>query len=369
LTDFVITPGVRGPYIQPGEDGEMVVVWSTATEEIGVVELAQDEDFSVELQTYRENELASYHIVRIPGLSPGSVWRYRIVDSEEISAEPHVLRTAKSAGQPIRFACFGDSGSGLVAQSLVGNQVLVSEPDFILLTGDLVYPDGAQIDYDIRYFSPYSQLIDHVAVYPCIGNHDVRTNDGEPYLRNFVLPENGPDGVTPERCYAFTYGDAIFVSIDGTLDSDVLRNVVVPWARDLLLDSDRAWRVVYSHFPLYMSGTPSRSQNPDQIALWGGLFDETEVDLYLAGHNHHYERTYPIRGGEIVSEGEGTIYLVTGAGGQFLYEFAPRPDYIAFRDNQNFGFTMVEVDGLRMTIRQISAGGEQLDNFEFVKAD
>ena len=63
---------------------------------------------------------------------------------------------------------------------------------------------------------PYAKLLRFVPFYPSLGNHDVKTDDGAPWLRAFVLPENGPDGVDPERFYWFDYGDARFVALDTT---------------------------------------------------------------------------------------------------------------------------------------------------------
>src|SRR4051794_13288248 len=57
---------------------------------------------------------------------------------------------------------------------------------------------------------------------------------------------------------------------------------------------------------------------------WAALFDRYQVDLVLSGHNHAYERTHPIRGGQRVASApsganvdssSGTTYLMVGGGG------------------------------------------------------
>lgn len=62
---------------------------------------------------------------------------------------------------------------------------------------------------------------------------------------------------------------------------------------------------------------------------WVPLFDRYEVDLVVCGHEHHYERTFPVRGQEgqysrpvaashetdQVDTGQGPVHMVLGGGG------------------------------------------------------
>jgi len=51
---------------------------------------------------------------------------------------------------------------------------------------------------------------------PCLGNHDTGpgSGDGANYNRLFALPRSiGPHGSGTEDYYAFTYGNAVFVSL------------------------------------------------------------------------------------------------------------------------------------------------------------
>ena len=63
--------------------------------------------------------------------------------------------------------------------------------------------------------------------------------------------------------------------------------------------------------------------------VWQSLFDRYHVDLVVSGHVHAYERSYPIRGGDVTKvvpsggtvhpEADGTTYICAGGGGQDLY--------------------------------------------------
>src|SRR5262249_16699743 len=63
---------------------------------------------------------------------------------------------------------------------------------------------------------------------------------------------------------------------------------------------------------------------------WNPLFDRYGVDLVVCGHEHHYERSHPIRGHEdnrtltpvpvatatdVIDTTKGTVHMVIGGGG------------------------------------------------------
>ena len=63
---------------------------------------------------------------------------------------------------------------------------------------------------------------------------------------------------------------------------------------------------------------------------WVPLFDKFGVDLVVCGHEHHYERSHPIRGQEanatltpvaaatttdVIDTSKGTVHMVIGGGG------------------------------------------------------
>ena len=60
----------------------------------------------------------------------------------------------------------------------------------------------------------------------------------------------------------------------------------------------------------------------------GPLFDRYEVDFVLSGHDHNYERTYPVRGdaphdiwqGPTYILPRGAVEVVSGGGGAPLYQ-------------------------------------------------
>jgi hypothetical protein len=52
---------------------------------------------------------------------------------------------------------------------------------------------------------------------------------------------------------------------------------------------------------------------------WVPIFDKQHVDFVLEGHDHAYQRTYPLRAGErVMQPSEGTIYLIAVSGDKFV---------------------------------------------------
>ena len=52
---------------------------------------------------------------------------------------------------------------------------------------------------------------------------------------------------------------------------------------------------------------------------WVPVFDKHHVDLVLQGHDHAYQRTYPLRGHRRASgPDEGTIYVIAVSGDKYV---------------------------------------------------
>jgi hypothetical protein len=195
-----------------------------------------------------------------------------------------------------------------------------------------------------------------------LGNHDFDKNGGGPLLANFVLPSNGPEGVTAERFYWFDFGDARFVCIDSNLPFSDMRDQVVPWLDRVLVKAGDSWKIVFYHHPVYTNGKYSSSGKLRQLIV--PLFDKHHVHLALNGHNHMYERSRALRAGRVVAPENGTVYVNTGAGGNPLYRIAgPMPDYLAIQDDSQHSFTVVDVTPEEMSVQQIGLDGEVMDRF------
>ncbi len=349
----------EGPLVQNTRDRRAVLVWymSRAVGDGIVVHLGDDRLIPVECVGSRCRAV-------LTDLPPGADIPYRIVyDQRTLVAD--TLRTMRRSDQPYTFVVFGDSGKATQAQFRLADQIVASDPDFVLHTGDLIYGRGERYLYRSRFFVPYAPLLRRVNFWPCIGNHDVFIPvEQAPYFRVFELPRNGPEGLPPEHDYWFDYANARVVVIDSERDERTLREIVAPWVERVFAAGASRWKFVVFHRPPYTAG-----QHPPRVQIQRALapaFERAGVDIVFNGHDHMYERTVPIRDGRIAPDGRGVVYVVSGAGGARLYTAFPpdqRPDYIAMLNNDVHSFTRVRVAGDTLILDQIALGGDEIDHW------
>ena len=119
---------------------------------------------------------------------------------------------------PLIFAVIGDYGGGNPATGDVVEMMVSWHPEFIITVGDNNYPVGAADHMDEAvgqffhdYLSPYQGIYGDGAVinrfFPTLGNHDMLTDNGQPYLDYFTLPGN-------ERYYDFVWGPVHLYALD-----------------------------------------------------------------------------------------------------------------------------------------------------------
>lgn len=358
-----------GPYLQMDEAGSVIISWFTPDPLVGEIELADVTDPDAPVRLLTEDEAVEHHAVRVTDLIAGHQYRYRLVGPAATDTDTHLLAAPKAAGERIVFAVLGDSGTGLPAQYAVTAQIEATDPDYIIHAGDVVYPSGHDGSYGRTVFGPFRRLMDHVPIFLTLGNHDTKTLDGAPYLKNFILPRNGPEAVEPERCYSIDLGDVHLVSVDQTRDDTTMAEIILPWLEADLAASDAPWKFVFFHYPIYSSGMEDMPEPHVDRLAWTRIFDETGVDLCIAGHDHFYERSVPIRDGNQVAPGKGTVYLVSGNGGAGLYRMLPPTPFTAAANDQVYGFTRVIVDGSRIEITHIDRSGNVVDQVSWDKSD
>ena len=117
--------------------------------------------------------------------------------------------------------------------------------------------------------------------------------------------------------------------------------------------SVRPWLVAYVHRPLWTSQkgsgmTCNTTEQSRMRLVFEQLLHEGGVDLVLTGHNHMYERTWPIYNGTVLNgtadpadpyhDPHAAVHLVSAAGGngESMDPFDPvKPPFAAFRSINN----------------------------------
>ncbi|PAX52394.1 metallophosphoesterase family protein [Brunnivagina elsteri] len=198
-----------------------------------------------------------------------------------------------------RFVSVADTGTGAKGQYEVAkamtNYHSKNPYRLVVLAGDNIYNNGEMEKINAVFERPYAELLKKgVKFQACLGNHDIRTENGDPQVKYAGFNMKG-------RYYTYTREQMLFFVLDTNGNADMKTQLV--WLETELSKSKAAWKVVYGHHPIYSSGY--YGDNQVFIKSFTPLFQKYNVQLYINGHEHNYERTKVIN---------GTTYLVCGAG-------------------------------------------------------
>ncbi|GAA6620574.1 metallophosphoesterase family protein [Scytonema sp. NUACC26] len=254
-----------------------------------------------------------------------------------VSAQP------KTKDLLLRFVSVADTGTGDSGQYSVARAMTKyhsQKPyDLILLAGDNIYTNGEIEKINEVFERPYASLLQKgVKFQAVLGNHDIRTENGNPQMKYVNFNILG-------RFYTFRRDRIQFFALD-TNDNADWKNQLI-WLENELIRSNATWKIVYGHHPIYASGV--YGSNPNFIKIFTPLFQKYRVQLYINGHEHHYERTKVIN---------GTTYLICGGGaGTRPVGHSDWTDYSASK----LSFAAVEVYPDRIEISGIDSDNRVFD--------
>lgn len=361
----------RWPYLQQVTDNSALILWTTDVEgspalQYGLNGLSYLPASVTSRRVSTPGGNYYQHRAELSGLQQDSWYSYKIFD-DDINLTPsgkRWFRTAPLDGG-FSFIAFGDSGYGTPEQYQVRDRMAEHPPNILLHTGDIAYPDGNYEQFERFHFAVYRQLLTQRSFFPTIGNHEYYTDDGQPYLDVFDLPITPGwhwDPRDPERYYSFDWGYAHFVSLDSEDPlqriSDAVGNDMADWLEADLIHDDHVWQIAIVHRPPYSSSP--RHPETDVREKLVPIFEAHGVDLVLSGHCHNYERTYPLRNGELSTLQEGgVVYVVTGGGGNPLY---PVPgDWFTAARAAAYHFVEVQVFSCALLLTTIDIDGAVID--------
>ncbi|MDQ2808252.1 MAG: metallophosphoesterase [Chloroflexota bacterium] len=353
----------RDPYLQDVTAEAVTVLWHTADPTVGTLLLRPQNDPAGTPLTLREPSAGTNHRLRVAGLQAGTVYTYSLEADGGLLGASHTFRSAPTAGaaDPFSFLVWGDSGCGCPPQMTLAAQMAHSTPQLLLHTGDMIYEDGAANLFDPNFFTPYAGLLATAPVYPVLGNHDVITEKGSPWLHAFSLP--GDAGAANPRYYSFDYGNAHFIALDSEEDFGPT-SAQYSW---LLTDLQSAatqratWRFAYFHRPPYSSGF-GHGSSYDLRESWSPLFERFGVDVVFSGHEHNYERSLPRTDYAAVGGTHPVTYVVTGGGGKQLYNVGHSPWTAA--SSMVYHFVQVRLAGTHLHLDAIDSNGTVFDTLD-----
>lgn len=293
--------------------------------------------------------------------------------------------TGSKAPETVTFMHVSDTQdetyNGAVWAKLMGNAYEnTPKLDFIIHTGDMVQYGGSE--------GLWSQMIGNVQNYisstPIIltsGNHSYwsdYTNGVSDIEYNHTTVKLQEQNTKNGQYYSFDYGDIHFVVLSsGDSDSSGVGYSQRKWLERDLASTDKKWKIVAIHNPLYSIGKYGSDKSRNKVARsqqkkLGEIFNEYGVDLVLQGHDHVFcltepmdenrnivkceKRTEKIGGLETTYylNPQAPVYLMSGAGGSQNREAFDEYEKSWFAkaksvpDNRA-GYSLITVTGTKLT--------------------
>lgn len=343
----------RRPYLQSLGSTSVSVLWTTSGEQLSTQITTPEGEVVGTLTPERDRagdgDGTAQWIARASALSPETIYCYSIINPDGAAVMGRYgFKTAPAEGRsdlPTRFVVLGDSGEGSEDQAALVEQIRTVPFDFMLHVGDMAYTSGTFAEFNAHYFDMYEELLPSFSVFPIAGNHEYDTKDAGPFRAVFDLPNN-------ERWYSFDWGDVHFVGID---TEQIQNRTQLKWLENDLANRTKPWTVAYLHKPPYSSG--SHGSELDAREAFAPLFKKYDVDLVIAGHDHHYERFKPIG---------GVRYIVTGGGGAATYPVTAG-DQSAFAE-EVIHFVYVTVQDNELLAHAIDGTGQEFDQL-YIRKD
>ena len=340
----------------------MVVMWATEGRSTGEVEWNGQSTTSLD---YCYNHDMAFHMAIMTDLVVGEEVTYRVGSagswSEEYTFIP--IDPYSNNFEWISIADHGDS-----SEAISVSEAIISDVDAQLVTisGDISYADGEQSEWD-NWFNIQQQSMTSIPWLTAAGNHENEPGYGfTPYEHRF---DSNGQIESEEFWYSRQYPGVHMIFMSTEHDYD-LGSTQFSWLKQELESVDRndtPFVIVYGHKPMYSSNSYHGSEVELRNAL-EQLYIENGVDLVIAGHDHFYERTWPVADELVVDRGinnrfvrgEGPIHLVIGMAGRSAYEDLdePQPEWSAYRENSSYGWTRWSYDG---EARELSMAHYRID--------
>ncbi len=192
--------------------------------------------------------------------------------STTIEEKPHVLVAVGdiACSQAQKKSASSDE----CQEARVADLIRSINPEQIILLGDIQYNSG---DEFVETFQPlWSDLIEKS--YPVLGNHEYESPNAEGFFDFFgYIPEQG--------YYSFDAGEArVFALNTNCYDIDCDEEAF--WFQTTVAAFNGDCAIAVGHHPRYSSG--AHGDTPEIEELYSVMI-ENKVDLYISGHDHHYE--------------------------------------------------------------------------------
>jgi hypothetical protein len=361
-----------GPYVSVSdENGEVTISYDAFDAREVVLEYGPTSAYGNRLASNGQHR----NRFRLPGLTPGQVVHYRIIEAGE--SGPDFSFTAPPApGDPFRFAFLGDAQyyeeADRVRHRDVVRQIEAFDPHLVLSPGDMVAslrdangfmpPEMGRFNV---FFGQMARLMARSPFMVAMGNHE---EDVDYYWDVFEFPKNDFPRIDH---YWFRYGNVhftiLYTGVTEGYDVEGMLSVQTPWLEGVLAQATRdpnvRWKVIVLHRGPYSQGSVHPTDGQEIYSnssatrrSWAQVWADHGVDLVLAGHNHNFT----------LASNDGTRF-VTSCGGAPTHDLRMPNLATTLYAEETCSADLFEVGAKTLSLRvlrpdgsEISAGGFSL---------
>ena len=331
------------------------------------------------------------HVATLTGLKTNTMYSYKVGTTGDYSEVFTVMnrRLRDGTTDPYRHIILGDLGAACAfsvctacqqhsntcnattcsQNTTVGMVAETASADMFLHVGDFAYDLGTDNGTIGDIFMNNVEQISANNVYMVShGNHEDSAINLAHYVeryRNMPVNAEPPmfntsNGLAPNNLY-FSWDHALvhYVSIStelffGVTDGKTTADTLLTWLKADLEKANQnrdkvPWIIVEGHRSVYCTcdGDCVGPAKKLRDAIEDVLFDGG-VDYFVNGHEHNYERTYPLyqnKSDRSTTNPRAPIYVVSGAAGSHeMHEpfTLPQPEWSAYRSN-SFSYSRVLV--------------------------
>lgn len=319
---------LRGPTVHMVTNDSAKIFWRTDSASDATVNFGLNDSL---METVTNGTLDTDHMISLTGLEIGTKYYYEAESGADVSQTYHFL-TAPADGEEFKLIIAGDSRPDQTfapampaVYSVLADLIIAEEPNLIVMTGDYVLGLFGNPTQDQDVYPPFTDVLDRMGHYAPIvgvlGNHDYMVLDGtrllDYYLDSFI------NIGTNETYFSFDYAGAHFTMLDSE-ELGIEHRITgtqYDWLVEDLSTSSASLKFVFSHQPLYPVShiNSALDWNITERDRLQQLFEDENVTLYAAGHDHVYNRLVVNEVIHLIAGGLGAPLKTTAWGGAFYH--------------------------------------------------